>query len=508
MKNAALYHRPPEAQQPRLAQMAADLLAQNLPGVIDAVPAYQSLYIEYDLSQTSAGQVRAWINGYQTGLAYAPANQADPSAITEIPVCYDGEDLPEVAAATGLSTEEVVRLHAGETYLVRALGFVAGFPFMSTTPPALQLPRRATPRAKVPPHSLAIAGAQTGIYPVEAPGGWNLLGRTLVPVYDPNREKPFLVEPGQRVKFRPVTQAAPHLPAPAPRLLWPAEPAQPILHVKKAGAVALLMDEGRAGQGRYGLVRSGVLDTQSARLANDLVGNAPECALLELHMLGPQLECLGAAVLAWAGQGMDALLNGQALAEHASFTVQAGDQLTFRPNGRGRVTYLAVQGGFETRPFLGSASTDLKAGLGRALQAGDVLGQQPGHWDGFHLPRQFIPHGADEPRQVVHLRLIPVADGEVLTPEDASALCQQPFTLRDLDRMAARLTGPPVLGGEITSEACPVGTLQVPPSGEVMILLNDKGTLGGYRRPARVHPADLPRLVQALSGQRLQFVLG
>lgn len=504
MTFAAFYHRPPEAWQPLLPRLAADLLAIHWPGLLDVVPAYKSLYIEYDPRQVAVAELRAWLAGYQAALNHQGAEQNlhQTAAPVEVPVCYDGEDLAEVAALSGLSVPEVVALHSGETYTVRALGFVAGFPFMETTPLPLQLPRRASPRARVPPHSLAIANAQTGIYPVAAPGGWNLLGRTLEAVYDPHRPHPFLLEPGQQVRFRPVEGEPDHLPLPAPRLLWPTEPRQPVLRVQKAGVLGLLMDEGRFA-GRFGLVRSGSLDRQSARLANDLLGNDSGCAILELHLIGPQFEILAPTLLACSGAGLEALLNGQPLPPHSSFAVQQGDLLTFRPNGAGRVTYLAVQGGFETVPFMGSASTDLKGGLGRAIQAGDVLGHAGASWDGFHLPRQFIPYTA------LHapLRLLPVADGEPLDPDDLAALCDQPFILRDLDRMAARLSGPTVQGGEITSEACPVGTIQVPPSGEPLILLNDKGTLGGYRKPARVHPDDLPRLVQTLPGHHVRFIL-
>jgi len=181
--------------------------------------------------------------------------------------------------------------------------------------------------------------------------------------------------------------------------------------------------------------------------------------------------------------------------------------VTFSPTGQGRVSYLAVSGGFETLPFLGSASTDLKAGLGRPLRAGDVLGYAARPPE-THFARQFLPYPVTQHREVVQLRLLPVADGETMPADALAALCAAPFRLQDLDRMAARLSGSPFPGGEISSEACPVGTVQVLPGGRPLILLNDKGTLGGYRRPARVHPDDLPLLVQAMPGSAIAFVTG
>lgn len=496
-----LYHRPAPEQQRELPFLAAELLAA-FPNLIDAVPAYESLYLEYDPAQVSAAEIRAWLAGFWSGRGRVGETAVAEAPLTEIPVCYDGEDLQEAAEYSGLTLAEVVEMHSSETYTVRALGFVAGFPFMETTPSPLQMPRRSTPRAAVPPHSLAVAGAQTGIYPVTAPGGWNLLGRTLVPVYDPMREPPFLLSPGTQVKFRPVEGDAPHLPPLTPRPLWPEQPTRPLLQVRKAGVLGLLMDRGRFQSGRFGLVRSGALDSASAGVANSLLGNSPDAALLEFHLTGPQLDILAPGVLAWAGQGMNAQLNGAELTPYSSFEVRAGDLLTFTPNGAGRVVYLATQGGFETLPFMGSASTDLKGNLGRPLKAGDVFGTQT-DWNGFHLPRHFNPYQGSGP-----LRLLPVGEGDTLDPEDVAALTSAPFRLRDLDRMAGRLTGPSLRGGEIRSEGCPVGTLQVPPSGEVMVLLNDKGTLGGYRKPARIHPLDLPRLVQLLPGVDIQFTVG
>ena len=508
----ALYHRPAsEAAQLALPALAEALLAAGLPGVVDAVPAYRSLYVEYDPAQIGAAELRAW-------LAQVPVETAQAARERELPVVYDGEDLPEVAAHAGLSVAEVVRLHAAPTYRVRALGFVAGFPFMETTPGPLQMPRRATPRAAVPPHSLAVANAQTGIYPVTAPGGWHLLGRTLVPVYDPHRAEPFLLRPGDTVRFVPQPDGE-KLPEPSPRLLWPDAPAFPALRVRKAGALALLVDRGRTGQGRFGLVRSGPLDAQAAELAHALLGNPPGAALLELHLTGPVLDVLGAGAIACTGLGLRAAVNGEMLPPYSSRAVRAGDRLTFAPTGQGRVSYLAVSGGFETRPFLGSASTDLRGRLGRPVAAGDLLGYAaPPGARRIHVARSFAPHwtvaagmtaaetaGTALPGPV-RLRLRPVAEDESIPADALAALCAGPFRLLDLDRMAARLDGPAVPGGETISEGCPVGTVQVPPSGVPLILLNDKGTLGGYRRPARIHPDDLPRLVQAPVGRALEFV--
>lgn len=141
-------------------------------------------------------------------LARAPAaSELAPGALVDVPVCYGGEegpDLGSVAASAGLSEEAVVAIHSCATYRVYVVGFVPGFPYMASVDPRLALPRRATPRTHVPAGSVAIAAGQTGIYPSVTPGGWHLIGRTPLKPYDAARAKPFAFKPGDRVRFHPI----------------------------------------------------------------------------------------------------------------------------------------------------------------------------------------------------------------------------------------------------------------------------------------------------------------
>jgi inhibitor of KinA len=124
-----------------------------------------------------------------------------------VDVCYGGDlgpDLADVAAFAKVTEDEVVRLHSATTYRVYIVGFVPGFPYMASVHPHLALPRRTTPRTRVPAGSVAIAAGQTGIYPIETPGGWHLIGRTRVKPYDASRAEPFLFKPGDRVRFHPI----------------------------------------------------------------------------------------------------------------------------------------------------------------------------------------------------------------------------------------------------------------------------------------------------------------
>ena len=128
--------------------------------------------------------------------------------LIDVPVCYGGEfgpDLADVARFGGISEEEVVALHSGTTYRVYLVGFVPGFAYLAEVDRRIAAPRRPSPRAVVPPGAVAIAGGQTGVYPSATPGGWNIVGRSPVAPYDPNRDEPFLFEPGDRVRFVSIT---------------------------------------------------------------------------------------------------------------------------------------------------------------------------------------------------------------------------------------------------------------------------------------------------------------
>lgn len=130
--------------------------------------------------------------------------------MTEIPVCYGGElgpDLPEVAAAHGLSEEEVVEIHASADYLVYMLGFAPGFAYLGGLPKRIATPRRRTPRLSIPAGTVGIAGDQTGVYPIATPGGWQLIGRTPDPLFLPDAMPPALLRAGDIVRFRPISRA-------------------------------------------------------------------------------------------------------------------------------------------------------------------------------------------------------------------------------------------------------------------------------------------------------------
>ena len=178
-------------------RLHAALRRLDLPGVVELVPGYRTVLIVADPERAGVlDELAAGLPGLELPPAGAVAGET-----VEIPVSYDGEDLPEVAGLTGLEAGEVVRRHTAPEYTVAFLGFSPGFPYLVGLDPALEVPRRDTPRTSIPAGSVGLAGNQTGIYPTASPGGWQLIGRTEVTLFDPTRDPPALLAPGTRLRF-------------------------------------------------------------------------------------------------------------------------------------------------------------------------------------------------------------------------------------------------------------------------------------------------------------------
>ena len=184
--------------------LASRVMRAQLPGICEVVPGYISLVIHFDPLQTSLPAVMDGVNDLHASLGQQPLPQARR---VEIPVCYGGEwgpDLDFVARHAGLTTAEVIRRHAAAEYTVYMMGFLPGFPYLGGLDVSIAAPRLETPRRRVPAGSVGIAGEQTGIYPLASPGGWRLIGRTEVALFDLTARPPCLLAPGDQVQFIPI----------------------------------------------------------------------------------------------------------------------------------------------------------------------------------------------------------------------------------------------------------------------------------------------------------------
>ena len=190
----------------RVLSAAATIEGAKLPGVVDVTSSYESVAVFFDLPQVER-DIEAKIGAL---IASAGVRVSRKKRRVEIPVCYDEEfalDLDRVANHTSLTPDAIVALHSSAEYTVACIGFMPGFPFLAGLPQQLRVPRLESPRTKVPAGSVAIANAQAGVYPLESPGGWNVLGRTPLQLFRVNESPPTLLRPGDRVQFRKITRA-------------------------------------------------------------------------------------------------------------------------------------------------------------------------------------------------------------------------------------------------------------------------------------------------------------
>lgn len=183
------------------------LKKKSVPGIVETVPTYRSLTVHYRPEIIRFEKLIDAMSGLMDSLSEI---EIPPASVVELPVLYGGEvgpDLDFVAKHNGKTIEEVIKTHSEPEYLIYMLGFTPGFPYLGGMSPHIAAPRLTSPRVKIPGGSVGIAGTQTGVYPIDSPGGWQLIGQTPLKLYDAQRETPILLQAGQFIKFRPIEKA-------------------------------------------------------------------------------------------------------------------------------------------------------------------------------------------------------------------------------------------------------------------------------------------------------------
>ena len=178
----------------------------GIPGIVETVPTYRSLLVHY---KPEVIGYKAITEKFKSLMGTLDNIEIPPPTVIEIPVLYGGEmgpDIENVASHNGKTVEGVIKIHTSQEYLIYMIGFIAGFPYLGGMSKEIATPRLKEPRVKIDGGSVGIAGEQTGIYPLDSPGGWQLIGRTPFKLYDAEREKPVLLEAGQYIKFRSISQ--------------------------------------------------------------------------------------------------------------------------------------------------------------------------------------------------------------------------------------------------------------------------------------------------------------
>ncbi|PFG44847.1 KipI family sensor histidine kinase inhibitor [Isoptericola jiangsuensis] len=513
------------------------LTDRPVPGVGPTVPGARTLLVHHDPARHDRAALAALLAARRA--ADDAAARAAPGRVLEVPVVYDGEDLGDVAALLGTSVDEVVRRHAAATWTVAFMGFAPGFAYLTGSDPRLVVPRRDTPRTRVPAGSVALAGAYGGVYPREGPGGWQLVGWTGFPLWDLDREPPVAWAPGDQVRFRPVREVAvgPRS-APAPRggagrsadegaggtsggMSRGTSGGGAAVEVVDPGVQALVQDAGRPGLADLGVGAAGAADPRSLRAAIRAVGGRPDDAALESHG-GLRLRARGRVVVAVAGAAAPVKVRSadgepRAVAPGRAVLLRDGDELAVGAVARGLSLHVAVRGGVAVPPVLGSRSTDLLGGIGPApLVAGTVLPVGAAAGDAVALGDVGAPLTGDlpAPGDVVQLPVTLGPRDDWFTADALRLLLAQEWEVTALaDRVGTRLHGavplerrPEAQGRELASEGVVTGGVQVPPSGQPVLFGPDHPLTGGYPVVAVVTSVGRRLLGQLPTGARLRFV--
>ncbi|HSU45692.1 MAG TPA: 5-oxoprolinase/urea amidolyase family protein [Arthrobacter sp.] len=502
--------------------LQAQLTAHPQPGQVDVIAAAETVMITVD-SPDAARALASHVRGLDLE---APAETK--STLVTIDVVYDGEDLDEVAALTGLGREGVVAAHTGQLWTAAFAGFAPGFAYLTGENPSLEVPRRRSPRTAVPAGAVALGGAYSAVYPRQSPGGWQLIGRTDAAMWDLSRENPALIRPGDTVRFDAVRAQATVTEPPKTAASQTASEHQGAgeqagLAVRKPGLQATVQDQGRPGYASLGVTSAGAMDRGALRRANRLVGNAEDAAGIELLFGGLELEAFEDQVLAVSGAAVPLEIttgvttDGEAAqrataARHpacdAPFALLAGEKLTIGNPTAGLRSYIGVRGGLGGPQALGSRSTDTMSGIGpEPLQAGTILPvktPKPGSVVGYPeislLPNQ---GGATV------LRVVPGPRQDWFSTETLQKFLDQEWTVTpQSNRIGLRLNGQALTrsrDGELASEGTVRGAVQVPPEGQPVLFLSDHPVTGGYPVVAVVVHADLDKAAQLPPGTTVRF---
>ena len=500
----------------RVLAVAAALRERRMPGVREVRATLRSVAVDYDPLRVERSAV---VTAVQGALAASP--RVEPGRVIEIPVAYGGEygpDLDEVAARSGMDARAAVHAHADREYHAFMVGFMPGFTYLGPVSEAIVAPRRATPRLRVPGGSVGIAGSLTGVYPRACPGGWALIGRTHVPMFD--LSKGCVVRPGDRVRFVPLDPSdrlgefpvRPSMPG------VEAEAEDPAATVISPGLLTTVQDAGRWGHQGSGVPVGGALDAPARAEANAAVGNAPDAAVLEATLSGLDLRLDRECTVAVSGADLGAELDGVPMALDEPAKAGAGARLRLTARRSGMRAYVALAGGLAVPVVLGSRSTELGAGFGgfegRALRAGDRLAV-----DRFtpsaalpSLPRPSVRRALAPPGGGVRLRVLVGPHEQWFTAAALEALERTRFLVTPhSNRVGYRLQGDVPLtraaAGEMISDATVIGGLQVPHDGQPILLMADRQVTGGYPIMATVITADLPVAGQLAPGDWVRFVV-
>lgn len=516
---------------------AAKQSPERLPPIRNLQLGYCSLLVDLDPLGGPYGQSTE--EQFQNFFTRPMSSSEDsPPTVIEIPVAYggmNGEDLASVAEALNKSELEIIRLHSSPEYLVSFLGFSPGFPYLLGLPPELHTKRKGSPRTRVPAGSVAIASSQAGIYPSATPGGWNLIGRTSFKLFDPTDSRPTALQPGDRVRFRPVesnlntslisanSQQMPlsirdersHLSVHQQDSDSISPTCMTILELPQGSSI---QDQGRFRLADLGISPGGAADSVAHSLGQKLVGNTIDAASLEVTSGRSLFRFERDTWVAVTGAAVDPKIDGLPIKMWTALPVCAGQMLELSEPTTGLRSYVSVHGGIGGPLLLNSRGCHTTTGFGGpfgakykplepldSLPAGSCSEMKPTF-------RRANSKLAEFYSEFSVLRIIPGLQFTWFDALSVSRLEESEFTVTsDIDRSGIRLSGSPVSRKpefsslELVSEGVPQGSIQITSNGQPVFLYCEHPITGGYPKIATVIHADLFKLGQLQPGAKIRF---
>lgn len=485
----------------------AHLSAHPLDGQIEVIAAANTLLFKADTR-------RALDAAFNTLRSLQPPEVREQENKTvEIDVVYSGEDLEEAANLYGMSPQALIDFHTSEEWTAAFGGFAPGFVYCTSATQSWDTPRKDSPRTQVPVGSIALAGPYSAVYPIDSPGGWQLIGTTPTSVWDETQNPPNLIHPGDTVRYRAVTEHI-NVKPPITSAVSP-HPGEPVATVTEVGLQALFQDLGRVGHGDVGVSTSGALDRGAARQANRIVGNSSSATVIEC-LFGGFSFCADVDVTcAVTGAQAPLTVDGQPTPLRTPVVVPAGAKLSVGAPTCGARNYVAVRGGFATSTVMGSSATDTLSKLG----PGPIVSGQKLSVETDSVPAavgEAEPSTLPEKLESVTLRAVPGPRAHWCAPGELDTLTAQTWTVSPTSNRIALRLSPDENGralkraedkGELASEGMVSGAIQVPPEGQPVLFLADHPVTGGYPVIATVVAEDLDLAAQLPPGTRVHFDL-
>ena len=502
---------------------------EKLQAIVEIIPAARTLLIRFDPLLADENTLETEIAGLKL-----EKGQQKSGKLVEIPVVYDGEDLDDVAALLKIDREEVIRRHTESHYQVAFCGFAPGFAYLTGGDPIFNVPRRASPRKSIPAGSVALAGKFGGVYPQPSPGGWQLIGRTDVKMFDLDRDPPSLLKPGDRVHFVDVTKDysahskgttsfsfSRNDEAGITKTVSGAEateigktagnrktgnhdnagisvPEEP-LTLKENAVFKLLttlmpvtfQDRGRLFQSSQGLSPSGALDQKAMANANRLVGNSLEQPVLEFTYGNARIKALQPSVIAFTGANLPITVKTAkgtvfVFEKNTPLSIDEGDEIILGRPFTGFRSYMALRGGFKVEPVLKSASFDSLSNLGpKPLSAGDNIFIANTSALRPVLLSLDDPYSLPEAGDKVVLDVVMGPRTDWFTEQSIAMFLEKPWQVTAAsNRIGIRLQSDARLersrSDELPSEGTVTGAIEVPANGEPVLFLRDRPVTGGY----------------------------